>query len=146
MLPWQGENEEHAIRILIQGNFKLFQHPFQFHDKTIRSMHHSHLQRCKGTSISDLTHKNKLFRELKLFYSKLKEVGQILMKTKIDFILNVFFFLGEGGRGEGGNSKKTSFKFQELSTSILLVYCNARSMRLYIWCFCLRRQNLLLSH
>ena len=35
MLPWQGENEEHAIRILIQGNFKLFQHPFQFHDKTI---------------------------------------------------------------------------------------------------------------
>lgn len=34
MLPWQGENEEHAIRILIQGNFKLFQHPLQFHDKT----------------------------------------------------------------------------------------------------------------
>ena len=64
MLPWQGENEEHAIRILIQGNFKLFQHPFQFHDKTIRSMRRSHLQKCRGISISDLTHKNKLFRDL----------------------------------------------------------------------------------
>ena len=45
----------------------------------------------------------------------------------------------------GGDSKKTSFKFQKLSTSILLVYYNARSMRLYIWCFCLRRQNLLID-
>lgn len=107
MLPWQGENEEHAIRILIQGNFKLFQHPFQFHDKTIRSMRRSHLQKC----ISDLTHKIKLFHELKLFYSKLKVVGQILMKTKIDFILNGFFFFWGVG-GKGGNSKKTSFKFQ----------------------------------
>ena len=101
MLPWQGENEEHAIRILIQGNFKLFQHPFQFHDKTIRSMRRSHLQKCRGISISDLTHKNKLFRELKLFYSKLKVVCQTLMKTKIDFILNGFceFFLFFGGGG-----------------------------------------------
>ena len=124
MLPWQGENEEHAIRILIQGNFKLFQHPFQFHDKTIRSMRRSHLQKCRGISISDLTHKNKLFRELKLFYSKLKVVGQTLMKTKIDFILNGFcefflFFFGEGGGGGGGrgggcgrDSKKTSFRKQ----------------------------------
>lgn len=116
MLPWQGENEEHAIRILIQGNFKLFQHPFQFHDKTIRSMRRSHLQKCRGISISDLTHKNKLFRELKLFYSKLKVVGQTLMKTKIDFILNVLFSLLLLKRGKGGNSKKKSFKFQKLST------------------------------
>ena len=116
MLPWQGENEEHAIRILIQGNFKLFQHPFQFHDKTIRSMRRSHLQKCRGISISDLTHKNKLFRELKLFYSKLKVAGQILMKTKIDFILNVLFSLLLLKRGKGGNSKKKSFKFQKLST------------------------------
>ena len=118
MLPWQGENEEHAIRILIQGNFKLFQHPFQFHDKTIRSMRRSHLQKCRGISISDLTHKNKLFRELKLFYSKLKVVGQTLMKTKTDFILNGFcefclFFLARGGGGGGGrDSKKTSFRKQ----------------------------------
>ena len=71
-------------------------------------MRRSHLQKC----ISDLTHKIKLFHELKLFYSKLKVVGQILMKTKIDFILNgFFFFFGVGGKG-GGNSKKTSFKFQ----------------------------------
>ena len=72
MLPWQGENEEHAIRIVIQGNFKLFQHPFQFHDKTIGRCAVRLLQTCRGTSISYLTHKNKLFRELKLFYSKLK--------------------------------------------------------------------------
>ena len=116
MLPWQGENEDHAIRILIQGNFKLFQHPFQFHDKTIRSMRRSHLQKCRGISISDLTHKNKLFRELKLFYSKLKVAGQILMKTKIDFILNILFSLLLLKRGKGGNSKKKSFKFQKLST------------------------------
>ena len=129
MLPWQGENEEHAIRILIQGNFKLFQHPFQFHDKTIRSMRRSHLQKCRGISISDLTHKNKLFRELKLFYSKLKVAGQILMETKIDFILNVlgFFF----GGGKGGNSKKTSFRFHKLSISILLVYYNALCNSMY---------------
>ena len=70
-------------------------------------MRRSHLQTCRGTSISDLTHKNKLFRELKLFYSKLKVVGQTLMKTKIDFILNgfasfFFFFFGEGSGGGGG--------------------------------------------
>ena len=116
MLPWQGENEEHAIRILIQGNFKLFQHPFQFHDKTIRSMRRSHLQKCRGISISDLTHKNKLFRELKLFYSKLKVVGQTLMKTKIDFILNGFcefflFFLAGGG-GEIARRQVSENKFQ----------------------------------
>ena len=89
-------------------------------------MRRSHLQKCKAVSISDLTHKNKLFRELKLFYSKLKEVGQILIKAKIDFILNVFFFFGGGG-----NSKKTNFKFQELSTSILLVYYNALCDSIY---------------
>ena len=130
MLPWQGENEEHAIRILIQGNFKLFQHPFQFHDKTIRSMRRSHLQKCRGISISDLTHKNKLFRELKLFYSKLKVAGQILKETKIDFILNVLVFFSFG-EGKGGNRKKTSFTFQKLSTSILLVYYNALCNSLY---------------
>jgi len=92
-------------------------------------MRRSHLQTCRGTSISDLTHKNKLFRELKLFYSKLKVAGQILMKTKIDFTLNVLFFFGGGGKG--GNSKKTSFKFQKLSTSILLVYYNALCDSIY---------------
>ena len=50
-------------------------------------MRRSHLQKIE------------LFRELKLFYSKLKVVGEILMKTKIDFILNGFFFFGAG---EGG--------------------------------------------
>ena len=90
-------------------------------------MRRSHLQTCRGTSISDLTHKNKLFRELKLFYSKHKVAGQILMKTRIDFILNVFFWRG----GKGRNSKKTSFKFQELSTSILLVYYNALCDSMY---------------
>ena len=59
-------------------------------------MRRSHLQKCRGTRISDLTHKVKLSRELKLFCSKLKVVGQILMKTKIDFMLNGFFFLGGG--------------------------------------------------
>ena len=67
------------------------------------SMRRSHLQKCRGISISDLTHKNKLFRELKLFCSKLKVVGQTLMKTKIDFILNgfceFFLFLWQGGGG-----------------------------------------------
>ena len=148
MLPWQGENEEHAIRIRIQGNFKLFQHPFQFHDKTIRSMRRSHLQKCRGISISDLTHKNKLFRELKLFYSKLKVVGQTLMKTKIDFILNgfceFFLFFWRGGGGGVRDSKKTSFRKQVSVCQPAFCY-NARSMRLYIWCFCLRRQNSL-SH
>ena len=109
MLPWQGGNEEHAIRILIQGNFKLFQHPFQFHDKTIRSMRRSHLQKCRGISISDLTHKNKLFRELKLFYSKLKVAGQILMETKTDFILNVLFLLE---RGKGGIARRQISSFR----------------------------------
>ena len=117
MLPWQGENEEHAIRILIQGNFKLFQHPFQFHDKTIGRCPVRICKRVEGPcSISDLTHKNKFFRELKLFHSKLKVAGQILMKTKIDFILNVLFSLLLLKRGKGGNSKKKSFKFQKLST------------------------------
>ena len=141
MLPWQGENEEHTIRILIQGNFKLFQHPFQFHDKTIRSMRRSHLQKCRGISISDLTHKNKLFRELKLFYSKLKVVGQTLMKTKIDFILNglceFFLFFGGGGVVEIAR--------RQVSVCQPAFCYNARSMRLYTWCFCLRRQNSL-SH
>ena len=131
MLPWQGENEEHAIRILIQGNFKLFQHPFQFHDKTIRSMRRSHLQKCRGISISDLTHKNKLFRELKLFYSKLKVVGQTLMKTKIDFILNGFcefflFFLAAGGveiaRRQVSENK---FQFVNQHFAIMLGLCDS---------------------
>ena len=74
-------------------------------------MRRSHLQTCRGTSISDLTHKNKLFRELKLFYSKLKVAGQILMETKIDFIVNVLCFCFGGGKGGGGDSKRTSFKF-----------------------------------
>ena len=51
---------------------------------------------------------------MKLFYSKLKVVGQTLMKTKIDFILNgfceFFFFFFEAGGGGGGDSKKTSFR------------------------------------
>ena len=68
------------------------------------SMRRSHLQKCRGISISDLTHKNKLFRELKLFCSKLKVVGQTLMITKIDFILNgfceFFLFFVAGGGGE----------------------------------------------
>ena len=93
-------------------------------------MRRSHLQTCRGTSISDLTHKNKLFRELKLFYSKLKVAGQILMETKIDFILNVLVFFSFG-EGKGGNRKKISFTFQKLSTSILLVYYNALGNSLY---------------
>ena len=132
MLPWQGENEEHAIRILIQGNFKLFQHPFQFHDKTIRSMRRSHLQKCRGISISDLTHKNKLFRELKLFYSKLKVVGQTLMKTKIDFILNgfcefFFFFLAGGWGVEIARRQVSENKFQFVNQhfAIMLGLCDS---------------------
>ena len=80
-------------------------------------MRRSHLQKIE------------LFRELKLFYSKLKVVGEILMKTKIDFILNGFFFFGAGEGG--GNSKKTSFKFQKLSTSILLEYYNTLCDSMY---------------
>ena len=49
---------------------------------------------------------------MKLFYSKLKVVGQTLMKTKIDFLLNGFceFFLFLWQGGGGGDSKKTSFR------------------------------------
>ena len=71
--------------------------------------------------------------------SKLKVVGQILMKTKIDFILNgfasffflfflsFFFFLGGGGGGEIARRQVS-----EIVTSILLVYCNALCDSLYM--------------
>ena len=87
------------------------------------SMRLSHLQTCRGISISDLTHKNKLFRELKLFYSKLKVVGQTLMKTKIDFILNgfceFFFFFFEAGGGEEIARRQVSEIVNQQFASIL---------------------------
>ena len=96
-------------------------------------MRRSHLQTCRGTSISDLTHKNKLFRELKLFYSKLKVVGQTLMKTKIDFILNglceffLFFWRGGGGGVEIARRQVSENKFQFVDQhfAIMLSLCDS---------------------
>ena len=90
-------------------------------------------QKVRGTSISDLTHKNKLFRELKLFYSKLKVVGQTLMKTKIDFILNGFcefflFFLARGGGGVEIARRQVSenkFQFVNQHFAIMLGLCDS---------------------
>ena len=75
--------------------------------------------------------KNKLFRELKLFYSKLKVVGQTLMKTKIDFILNgfceFFLFFGGGGGLEIARRQVSENKFQFVNQhfAIMLGLCDS---------------------